>query len=81
MDIQKAKQAVSVLAQREGVSEQEILAEIEKAIAAGVETAKQQGNEEMLRRWKEITPGHMPPDAYTLIACITERLQNDSRSR
>lgn len=81
MNIRKAKRAISTVAQREGVSEQEILTEIEKAIEAGLETAKRQGNEQMLQRWRAMMPGEVPPDAYTLIACLAERLKKDSSGR
>lgn len=78
MNIRKAKRAISAVAQREGVSEQEILAEIEKAMEVGLETAKRQGNEQMLQRWKTMMSGEVLPDAYTLVACLAERLKNGS---
>lgn len=75
MNVEKAKRAVHILAEREGVPEEQILEEINRTIARSVQEAKKRNKEEMLLQWREIAAGQELPDAYTLIAYVADRIE------
>mgnify|MGYP000012445972 CR=1 FL=1 len=63
-----AERAIKILAQRDGVSEDEIIGEIEKAIKIGM------GNSDpkVQKKWKELYGENRTPTAEKLITKIAE---------
>ena len=70
MNLKKARRALRAVAKRQGLSEREVVAAIEPAIAQ----AYRQGDGKILAQWEKIPCAGDMPTAYELVAYLSERV-------
>lgn len=71
----RAKRAIKQLAQEKGVPEQQIIMEIEAAIAEGLRLSKENGNAAALNHWNRIPRKGEVPTAEEFIAYCCDVLK------
>ena len=71
----RAKRAIKQLAQEKGVPEQQIIMEIEAAIAEGLRFSKENGNAAALNHWNRIPRKGEVPTAGEFIAYCCDVLK------
>ena len=70
MDRHRAQRALEETARRNGISTEQVIAEIEEAIAEAVSQAQREGNRSILACWDQIPCEGDVPNAYELVAYI-----------
>lgn len=73
MDIRKVRRAVRKVAKRNGVSQEQVLSEIDSAIHAAINTARINKDHSILNRWKAIPREGEIPTAYELLTYLAEK--------
>lgn len=74
MERKKAQRAIKYVARKYGVSESEVVKEIEDTIAETLETIRRENNYEAMAKWQKIPCAGEVPTAYELVAYLGGKL-------
>lgn len=66
MDVERARWAMKKIARRQGLTEKQVVADIEFAIDEALETAHRESDLEVLAKWEAIPCKGSRPTAYEL---------------
>ena len=77
MEQERFRNVLKILSIREGVSEEEILKEMEIAIAEGYHNTMKSGNAEAIAMWHDISPDGVP-DAARFVSYLAKLIYKDS---
>ena len=78
MNLTKAKRVIRNVAKRHGMTEQDVVMEIEIAIREALDGASRGNDHTALCRWKEIPCEGDAPNAYELVDYLSSKLVNNS---
>ena len=73
----RARRALEETARRQGITLEEVVAEIEAAIEAAISQARRERNDQILAQWEKIPSEGERPNAYEVLIYIGERVMND----
>ena len=74
MERRKVRHAIRKVARNHGITEQEVVREIEIAIQAALEAASRENDHAALARWKGIPCCGEYPNAYELVDYLSDKL-------
>lgn len=74
MNKRKAQKAIQEVAKRNGVTEQEVVEEIEAAITQAYRASIQSHNQEAIALWERVPKAGEVPTAYELVAFLRKQV-------
>lgn len=77
MEMESVRRALQETARRHGVTEEQVVLEIESAIEAAISQAGKEGNQKVLDQWEKMKCKDRYPNAYELVAYIGEKITAD----
>ena len=70
MDMERARRALKETARRQGITEAQVVSEIEESIEEAISQARKEKNDKVLAQWEQIPCKGDVPNAYELVAYI-----------
>lgn len=79
MDIRKARKAIRKVARIDGITEKQVVCNIEEAILEAIHTAVREGDQNALGLWSEIPCEGEHPNAYELVDYLAKKVSSLSQ--